>query len=276
MIYEGFDIDNFISYDVKSFIASVKRTDADIALYGCGIQSRTIISILESLDLKNRICLYDNNKSKISNVFCGYEVKDASSINNLSNQTVLLTCSFPAQVLRDLESRHTIFSSYPIYRMYEHLLNEASLHSEGLNYKRSLVDIKREFQFYENEILNLVAKLKDDVLHLKSIDAVVTEGCSLKCVDCSNLMQYYQKPKSSEFNLLIESTDKILSSVDKVLEWRVLGGEPFIYKQLPEYLDHLSSHAKIGSIIVYTNGTILPSLELTKSLKNSKTIVRNF
>jgi len=116
-----------------------------------------------------------------------------------------------------LESRHTILSSYPLYRAFDNLLDEKSLHSEDLNYKRSLADIKREFQFYENEILNLVSKLKDDVLHLKSVDAVVTEGCSLKCIDCSNLMQYYVKPKSSELGLLIHSTAKILNSVDKVL-----------------------------------------------------------
>ena len=220
-------------------------------MYGCGIQARTIICILESLGLGDLIRIFDNNKSKIGQQFCGYEVEDASILNKSSNQIVILTCSFPAQVLRDLESRHRIVSSFPIYCEFENLLDENSLHSEGLNYQRSLVDIKREFQFYENEILNLVSKLKDDVLHLKSIDAVVTEGCSLKCIDCSNLMQYYVKPKSSELDLLIHSTEKILKSVDKVLEWRVLGGEPFIYKYLPEYLDHLSSYENIGSMSIY-------------------------
>ena len=47
----------------------------------------------------------------------------------------------------------------------------------------------------------------------------------------------------------------------------------FIYKYLPEYLDHLSSYENIGSIIIYTNGTILPSTDLINSLKHSNSIV---
>ena len=237
MIYEGFDIESFREYDAEHLISSIQLKNSKIALYGCGIQSRTIISILESLQLGGLIHIYDNNQVKIGSNFCGYNVNDASLLTSLDNQIVFLTCSFPAQVFKDLESRHSLYSSYPIYQKFKYLLDECSLHSEGLNYKRSLSDIEREFQFYENEILNLSSKLQDHSLHLKSVDAVVTEGCSLKCIDCSNLMQYYVKPKSSNLELLIQSTQKILSSVDQVLEWRVLGGEPFIYKYLPQYLD---------------------------------------
>lgn len=273
MIYEGFNIEAFRNYDADQLISSIQRKNSKIALYGCGIQSRTIISILESLRLAELIHIYDNNKVKIGSSFCGYHVRDASTLNSLENQIVFLTCSFPAQVFKDLESRHALFSSYPIYNSFKDLLNESSLHSEGLNYQRSLLDIEREFQFYQNEILNLSSKLQSDALYLKSVDAVVTEGCSLKCVDCSNLMQYYTKPKSSNLDVLIESTQKILSSVDKVLEWRVLGGEPFIYKHLPQYLDYLANCQNIGSVIVYTNGTILPSFDLISSLKKSNAIV---
>ena len=35
----------------------------------------------------------------------------------------------------------------------------------------------------------------DESLHLKCIDIVVTEKCSMKCKDCSNLMQYYERHK---------------------------------------------------------------------------------
>ena len=42
---------------------------------------------------------------------------------------------------------------------------------------------------------------------------------------------------------------------------------------MPEYLDHLANYQNIDSIIVYTNWTILPSVDLKKSLKNSNSIV---
>ena len=30
------------------------------------------------------------------------------------------------------------------------------------------------------------------------MDVVITERCSLKCKDCANLMQYYEKPQNSD------------------------------------------------------------------------------
>ncbi|MCO6696995.1 hypothetical protein, partial [Streptomyces sp. Vc17.3-30] len=42
----------------------------------------------------------------------------------------------------------------------------------------------------------------EDTLILKYLDVVVTEACSMKCQDCSNLMQYYTKPRHSDLELL--------------------------------------------------------------------------
>ena len=40
--------------------------------------------------------------------------------------------------------------------------------------------------------------LKSNHLSLKTLDVQITERCSLKCKDCSNLMQYYTKPQNAE------------------------------------------------------------------------------
>ena len=53
-------------------------------------------------------------------------------------------------------------------------------------------------------------------------------------------MQYYEKPKMTSFDLLQMSTDEILDSVDFIYEWRILGGEPFIFNKLDKYLLHLN------------------------------------
>ena len=43
-------------------------------------------------------------------------------------------------------------------------------------------------------------------LIIKTLDVQITEKCSLKCKDCSNLMQYYKKPKDSDINILFKSS----------------------------------------------------------------------
>ena len=57
-------------------------------------------------------------------------------------------------------------------------------------------------------------------------------------------MQYYEEPANTHLETLIESTKNILSSIDRVFEWRILGGEPFIFKELGSYLDFLAAEKK--------------------------------
>ena len=46
---------------------------------------------------------------------------------------------------------------------------------------------------------------------------MITEKCSMKCKDCSNLMQYYENPINSDLNLLLKSIDKVMNSVTNFL-----------------------------------------------------------
>ena len=39
---------------------------------------------------------------------------------------------------------------------------------------------------------------------------MITTKCSLKCRNCSNLMQYYTKPQDTELNQLFKSIDNLM------------------------------------------------------------------
>ena len=53
------------------------------------------------------------------------------------------------------------------------------------------------------------------------MDVVITERCSLKCKDCANLMQYYEKPQNSDLEILFKSLDRMMECVDQIYEFRV-------------------------------------------------------
>jgi hypothetical protein len=112
--------------------------------------------------------------------------------------------------------------------------------------------------------------IKDDKLNLKIIDIQVTERCSLKCKDCSNLMQYYKKPQNSEINLLFKSIERIMECIDNLDEFRVLGGDPFMNKELYKIINKLVTYEKCKRIVVYTNAKIVPKGENLSCLKNKK------
>lgn len=116
--------------------------------------------------------------------------------------------------------------------------------------------------FFDMAILNKT--------YIRQIELVLTTKCTLKCRDCANLMQHYSAPYDIEVKDLLKSADLFLNKIDKISDFRLLGGEPFIYKDLNILLDELIRSPKIEKITFFTNGTIIPNDKLTGLLKNKK------
>ena len=95
-------------------------------------------------------------------------------------------------------------------------------------------------------------------VRVNSIDVVLTQRCTLKCTDCSNLMQYYSKPAQIDTSVILKSLQALKSCFDYVHEFRIIGGEPLLNKEFGKIIDYISKNFNYGYIVVYTNGTIIP------------------
>ena len=95
---------------------------------------------------------------------------------------------------------------------------------------------------------------------LATLDFVITERCSLKCRECSNLMQYYQNPRDFALERLKSTLGRVLEIYDEIYELRLLGGEPLMYKEMSPLLLYLNDIPQIRRICcIFTNGTIVPA-----------------
>lgn len=101
----------------------------------------------------------------------------------------------------------------------------------------------------------------------------VTNQCSLKCCDCNNLMPYCKEKFTIDVGEQIDDLKKLLSYVDEIINVEVIGGEPFVYSQLPILLSYLCEESKIKFIEITSNGTILPAADILNLLKNPKVCV---
>ncbi len=109
-------------------------------------------------------------------------------------------------------------------------------------------------------------------LYIKNIDLEITERCSLKCKHCFNCMQYYDKPKDIPLETIIWEMETLISALDGIGEIRVIGGEPFMNKELSKVIDFLNElpfEFKDG-IRLFTNATILPTKVELESFAKSK------
>ena len=128
-----------------------------------------------------------------------------------------------------------------------------------------------------NYSLNAVEKcqkayVNKDELFLRSVDIVISEKCSLKCKDCSNLMQYYLHPRNFSSKTIVDEFEKLTSKVKHVFEVRLIGGEPFMNKEIYEIINYFCNHRKITKLVIYSNGTIPLKEDRLKNYQNSKLV----
>ena len=114
------------------------------------------------------------------------------------------------------------------------------------------------------------AYLHPERLFLRNVDLEITERCSMRCRDCSNLMQYYEHPKNFAPADLIHWMTVFSSYFDEIFEVRLIGGEPFMHTQVQEILSELIKLENIRQITFYTNATIVPKDSLLDVMTSPK------
>lgn len=110
-------------------------------------------------------------------------------------------------------------------------------------------------------------------IEIPFFDLNVNNVCTLKCKRCDQGMPYLNNRSIYSAKDIISSMERLFNFVDFIYQIGILGGEPFINKDLAEVINWCAANEKIGSIIVVTNGTIFPNKEVLESLKNKKIIV---
>lgn len=123
--------------------------------------------------------------------------------------------------------------------------------------------MQREIKIIENEEL-CIARLV----------VVLGTKCSLRCKDCNNLMPYFKKQEEFDVEEIISSLEIITQNIGKLLKCELIGGEPFLMKNMRHVLEYVLENEKIECVEITTNGTILPRPEVVELLRNPRVIVR--
>jgi hypothetical protein len=253
------------SYDAKKLKSSLRESSAEIVLFGAGDVGKLAHLALSRCDVRVS-CFCDGRADKLGTAYCGIPVRHPDVLHSTSRDAIVFVCNnYLTSVVSQLEQLGfvNIHHCGP-------LLAESDF-SEG-DAGMSLNEIKRKIVWHQEECRK-VENSSTDALVLKYVDVVVTEACSMKCIDCANLMQYYSAPKHVNLELLMSTLERLMGCVDRLCEARVLGGEPFMYKSLHHVVEWLTFHESIEKVILYTNATIVPQGKTLSSLKHPKVIV---
>ncbi len=198
---------------------------ANVVVFGTGNFGKIVVEAAKDCGITiEKIC--DSNSSNWGKTFCGYPVVGPDELNK-SDVVLLATNISNRKFLWKLCENKEITLIYNV----ENILRRSSWPSfyGDLDLDWSLDRAQEVVDLYYYDI---DSESELQLLRVKSLDVVLTERCSLKCVDCSNLMQYYEKPIGAEVEVLVQTLRNFLETVDHVSELRLIGGEPLVSKML--------------------------------------------
>ncbi len=110
-------------------------------------------------------------------------------------------------------------------------------------------------------------------LFINYIEISITEKCTLNCQFCSAEVPNLQNPKHYETDKIIKSLKNLLDQTGWISWLRILGGEPFLHRDLGTIVDFVLQYKQIREIRIVTNATIIPSPDLLEILKKKRVVI---
>lgn len=145
--------------------------------------------------------------------------------------------------------------------------------------KAGLVENKDYYlaDHYINDVFPMKVYESIKELMIPLVQISVTERCALKCEKCAHAC--YNVPMNQEdlsMEDVMESADCFFERVDKAGEFVLIGGEPFLYREIGQAISYIGERyrARIGIFSITTNGTIIPSEDVLEACRKNRILVR--
>lgn len=223
-------------------ISELVRLHDRIYVFGAGVLGQSMREILEYLDMFGGYI--DNDKQKQKNGVDGRKVIsfDEFAESGRENQIVIAADkkNIPA-ISRQLSERGLVINKN--YFAYE------------------------EFMY---RFLPIIMAYVYDTSYVALAQICLTERCSLKCEKCAHgCFNVGNDAEDMELSLAYQSADSFFSKVDVCGEFVLIGGEPLLYRDLPEVIAYIGRKYREQMMIfsITTNGTILPGSAVIEMCK---------
>lgn len=230
-----------------------------VIIFGAGTVGKIILDLCSVYNIQV-MCFCDTNADKIGTLYFDHNVLSClDAVQAYPASPIIISSLEVSEIIQDINKygkNKWILAGELLEHASHAVETRKMLSSDVFSSKMSNKYIYCHSQF-----------LKDDAICMNNVDIVITERCSLKCKDCSNLMQYYTNPQNYTCEDIKKNIESLLPYIDSIYDLRIIGGEPFMNKDIAKILRMLSIYEKIQIISIYSNGTIIPSSETLEICK---------
>jgi len=266
------------NFNISNLAHTFKTKECSVSLYGASSFGALAFYALSKAQI-NIDFIIDDDPLKSGKSFCGVDIIKPEDLllKSKKDNYVFIASNFIEPIYKKLKSLDlkNIFTCESLFENTN--FSDLSSFNRNTNYENytplmNSAEAKRKIITHKNasvEFLKKIGNIQDN-LNVRMIDIVITEACSMKCVSCSNLMPYYKNPKSDSVDNILKSFDLVQKCVDLFYEVRILGGEPFMHKQMHKIINEIVKYKNIEKVAIFSNATIIPKNETLTCLKNEK------
>lgn len=113
---------------------------------------------------------------------------------------------------------------------------------------------------------------KQDSLTFQLITFIISTRCTLNCKYCGQRLTNYQEEDRKDFALenIKRDIDNFMGAVDFVGMISLIGGEPFVHKDLAEIVQYCLTKNNFGVVNITTNGICKMTKEMLQTIKNDR------
>jgi len=268
------------NYNTKDLAQKFNKDDSSVVIFGCGIEGKLLLYTMSLHNIEVKYFI-DSNEKLFGKYYLGIKIISAEELVKLSPDAHIFIAH--QWIIKAIEKliKLNFKNVYPCLNFLKSIDISKKINSKKIDLYMEPLKLERIIEIINFNYLKVLADLKIfsknngskksvDNLVVKHIDVVITEQCSMKCRDCCNLMQFYSRPKNSDTNLLFKSVDRLMECVDHLYELRVIGGDPFMNKEIHKIINKVVKYKNVDSVVVYTNGRIVPKGKNLNCLKNKK------
>lgn len=232
-----------INFDIKKY--------ENIVIFGAGFFGEKCLQILQKMNI-SPVAFCDNDQTKQGFEKLGLNIYSFEEIGNKFENPILIIASQNNREDMINQLRNSVYN-WAHFKFWESnsFLNKNAPANNRLRLSK--------LQTYDNQFI-----------YVDNVDLVITEKCSLKCRECSNLMQYYENPKNYDKQNIFSYIDQISEVFDLVNEIRIIGGEPFMHKDIYDIIEYATSKKNILCVGIWSNSTILLNENEIKKVDKSK------
>ena len=218
------------------------------------------------------------NKVEINSLHFTVESVDIFDTINWKNNCLLITTNFFYEVVKYMKKYDNddlevyIYPTFKYYNisheeMYRKRVTELAVEYEYVKSKfdsKAAIKTYRRMNHYCNGNEFIVPKLV----------FLLTTRCSLRCKECTGLIPRLNNPPI-DFPLenVKRDIDRVLEVVKEINILQLAGGESLLYPQINEILEYTLNKDEVKTVHFVTNGTIIPSEETLKLLRNPKILI---